>query len=96
MAIEYIKRRVLTEKHGSNNLNKYVFEVDSFLTKPQIKQCIVELFKLNPNSIISVNTHRPPQKQKQRMSVIGKTTVFKRAIITLKKGENLSFGESVQ
>ena len=93
MAIEYIKRRILAEKVGYQNANKYVFEVDNFLTKAQIKKCLLELFKLEPNSIVSVNTHRPPQKHKRRMSNIGKKTIFKRAIITVKQGQNLSFSD---
>ena len=95
MAIEYIKRRILIEKTGYQNLNKYVFEVDNLLTKSQIKQSLLELFNLNPKAIVSVNTHRPPQKQKQRMAVASKKIALKRAIITLKKGETIPFDESI-
>ena len=93
MAIEYIKRRISTEKTADyQNINKYVFEVDNLLTKSQIKQCILELFNLHSKSIVAINTHRPPQKQRRRQTVIGKKTSHKRAIITLKKGETLSIG----
>ncbi len=93
MAIEYIKRRISTDKTGYKNVNKYVFEVDNLLTKSQIKQCILQLFNLDPKSIIAVNTHRPPQKQRRRQTIIGKKTSSKRAIITLKKGETLPTGD---
>ncbi len=92
MAIEYIKRRIFTEKKGYQNLNKYVFEVDNLLTKSQIKRCILELFNLNPKSIVAINTHRPPQKHRRRQTAIGKKTSHKRAIITLRKGETLQVG----
>ena len=96
MAIEYIKRRILTDKIGYQSLNKYVFEVDNLLTKAQIRESFLELFNLNSKSIISINTHRPPQKQKQRRSVVGKKMALKRAIITLKKGETIAFGEPLE
>lgn len=95
MAIQYIKRRILTEKAGYQNLNKYVFEVDNLLTKSQIKQSLSELFNLDAKAIVSINTHRPPQKQKKQGSGIGKKIPLKRAIITLKKGETLTFGDPI-
>lgn len=96
MAIEYLKRRILTEKAGYQNLNKYVFEVDNLLTKSQIRQSVSELFNVNPKVIVAINTHRPPQKQKQQRSVVGKKIAVKRAIITLKKGETLTFTEPIE
>ena len=88
MAIEYIKRHIATEKPGYKDLNKYVFEVDNLLTKSQIKHSLIELFNLDPKSIVSINTHRPPQKQKQR-ALGGKKIPLKRAILTLKTGEKI-------
>lgn len=60
--IDLIKYPIITEKSCRLiEKNKYTFDVDKKLTKPQIKKILENLFKIN---IISVNTHLPPIKKK--------------------------------
>jgi len=75
MLINLVKNVVLTEK--SVRLienNQYTFDVESKLTKPQIKKIIECFFDVK---ISSVNTHIIPQKKRKGI---------KRVIITLKNG----------
>ena len=60
--IDLIKYPIITEKSCRQiEENKYTFNVDKKLTKPQIKKILEGLFKIN---ITSVNTHLPPTKKK--------------------------------
>lgn len=88
--IDLVKYPVITEK-TYNNLYKnrqYTFDVDKRLTKPQIKKLFENLFYV---SITAVNTHIPP-RQKIRVGMTqGYRPTYKRAIITLKEGQSITF-----
>lgn len=70
--------------------NKYVFAVDSRLTKLQIKKLFEKLFNVK---IRSVNTHITPVEKKKLGLQQGYKPRYKRAIITLKKGERKLYKE---
>ena len=85
--IDLIKYPVITEKSCRQiEENKYTFNVDKKLTKPQIKKILENLFKIN---IISVNTHLPPIKKKRLGLKQGYKARYKRVIITVKSDQQI-------
>ena len=78
---------VVTEK--STNLseqNKIIFKVSNKLNKTILKKNIEKIFKVN---VIKVNIiNKQPRKKITRGRKI-KVSGFKKAIITLKKGQNI-------
>ncbi|MGC3988174.1 MAG: 50S ribosomal protein L23 [Chthoniobacteraceae bacterium] len=76
------KGSVLTEKH-----NQYVFRVAPHANKIQIKHAIEKLFG---KKVVRVNTSNVSGKAKrQRTAAYGKTSDWKKAIVTLKEGEKI-------
>lgn len=66
--------------------NKYVFEVISKATKPEIKAAIESLFNVK---VAAVNTMRPPRKKRRVGKFSGFKPQYKRAIVTLAKGDSI-------
>ena len=76
------KATILAEKE-----NKYVFRVRPHATKTQIRNAIEKLFK---KSVISVNTcNYAGKKKRERTAAFGRQANWKKAIVTLKKGEKI-------
>ena len=85
--VDLIKYFVLTEK--STLLmedDQYTFDVDLRLSKPKIKSLIEELFDVH---VLSVNTHRLPQKKRRLGQYQGSRTRYKRAIVRIKADERI-------
>jgi large subunit ribosomal protein L23 len=88
--IDLIKYPVITEKSYLTLFKnqQYTFDVDLRLSKPQIKKLFENLFNVN---VIAVNTHIPPRKNLRVGATKGNRARYKRAILTLKKGQSLKF-----
>ena len=85
--IDLVKYPILTEKSARLiENNQYTIDVDLRLNKLQIKKLIEDLFQV---TVIAVNTHRPPRKKKRLGLSQGFKTSYKRAIVTIKSGENI-------
>ena len=69
------------------DMNKYVFKVAKKATKRQVKQAIEKIYKVQ---VISVRTINVPGKVKMRGNRKGKRTGYKKAIVTLKKGDSIN------
>jgi len=79
----------LTEKASllSEKLNKYVFRVNPRANKIQIKQAIELLFK---KKVVDVNTcNYAGKKKRERTAAFGRKSDWKKAIVTLKKGDKI-------
>ncbi len=80
----------LQEQH-----QQYAFEVAKSATKPQIRRAIEERYP--EVKVAKVNTIIVPSKPKGRFTksgfVSGRSRVWKKAIVTLKKGEIDFFSE---
>ena len=93
-----IKKPVITEKMTaiSEKLNRYAFIVDVRANKLQIKQAVQELYGVQ---VAAVNTMRYDGKLKSRYTkaglVEGKRDAFKKAIVTLAKGETIDFFSNI-
>lgn len=84
-----IKAAKLTEKasHLSGALNKYCFVVDRDANKNDIKRAVEQIFKV---VVTKVNTMNCAGKQKRlRTAKYGRTSDWKRAIVTLRQGEKI-------
>ena len=86
---DHIQSVILTEKATllSEKLNKYVFRVSPAANKLQIKRAIEVIFK---KKVVSVNTaNYAGKKKRERKADFGRRPHWKKAIVTLKKGEKL-------
>jgi len=66
--------------------DSYVFKVYSNATKPEIKKAIEEIYGVN---VLKVRTINVPRKKKRLGRTTGFQSGYKKAIITIKKGENI-------
>ena len=96
MKIHYLDKIIspnVTEKSTSlSEFNKVVFKVDKGANKKSIKKSIEKIFKVN---VIKVNTINLKGKTK---FVRGKKSIkagFKKAIVTLKKGQSIDLSTGV-
>ena len=87
-----IKKPLFTEKGSSlkENENKVLVEVSPEANKFEIKQALEALFKVKVEKVATVNVRG---KFKTYGRSTGKRPNWKKAIITLKKGEKLDFIE---
>jgi large subunit ribosomal protein L23 len=80
-ARDIIKRPVITERTTDlMEENKYAFEVSLRANKTEIKAAIEEIFGVK---VEKVNTLRVPSKKKRVGRHIGRTSEWKKAVVTL-------------
>jgi large subunit ribosomal protein L23 len=89
--VKVLKEALLTEKATmlSANLNQYVFSVFPEATRTHVKNAIEKTFGVN---VIKVNTltQKPKTKRdRMRRGKQGHTSLYKKAIVTLKAGESI-------
>ncbi len=91
---EVIKRPVLTEKTTLQKelSNQVTFEVDRRANKIEIKEAVERIFKVKVMDVQSMVV-RGKTKRVGRFS--GKRSDWKKAIVTLKPGEQVPFLEGV-
>ncbi len=88
-SFDVIKSVRLTEKGStqSDRLSQYTVVTDRRANKVQIRQAVQELFKVK---VLSVNTQNIIGKaRRQRTAQAGKEADWKKAIVTLKKGDKI-------
>jgi large subunit ribosomal protein L23 len=86
-----IKKVQLTEKGTalSDSQNKYFFEVDRSANKHEVKRAVESLFDV---TVKSVNTMNYAGKLRRERTIhYGRRPDWKRAIVTLKEGDNIDF-----
>jgi large subunit ribosomal protein L23 len=91
---QVIKRPLITEKGMRRNeeQNTVVFQVDNRANKLQIKQAVESLF---PVKVLSVNTLNMQGKKKRVRMREGKRPDWKKAYVTLRQGDSITFFEGV-
>jgi len=93
-----IIKPIITEKMTAlgEKLGRYGFVVDKHANKLQIKKAVKELYGVE---VEEVNTMTYAGKLKSRNTksgvLTGKTNSFKKAIITLAKGESIDFYSNI-
>ncbi len=87
-----IKRPIITERSTLlKEQHKYVFVVDKKATKGQIKEAVQAAFKVN---VLAINTAQMVGKMRRRMGPKGGyTSNWKKAIVTIKPGQDIKFAE---
>jgi large subunit ribosomal protein L23 len=91
MATDYstIKGYCITEKGSRLTMqNKYLFKVARAANKVEIKKAVEALYGVH---VLAVNTSTVRGKKKRVRYVMGKTPDWKKAVVTLKKGETIEF-----
>jgi large subunit ribosomal protein L23 len=89
---------IVTEKMTAQgeDFNRYGFVVAKDANKLQIKQAVEELYDVK---VAEVNTMRYAGKRKQRYTKsgisVGRTTSFKKAVVTLAEGEVIDFYSNI-
>ncbi len=86
--IDVIKRPVISEKSTLLNevSGRYVFEVDTKASKPEIRQAVEELFDVTVREVRTIILHG---KYKRVRNAIVKMPARKKAIVTLAKGQRI-------
>ena len=86
------KQTAITEKFP----NRYGFRVSPDANKLEIKKAVEEMYGV---TVESVNTMNYAGKKKSRYTksgiINGKTSAFKKAIVTLKEGETIDFFSNI-
>jgi len=81
-----IRRPILTEKSlgDQQNKNVYTFEVDSSANKIEIRKAIQDAFQV---TVVKVTTTNRKGKRRRVRFVEGRRKDWKKAMVTLKKGD---------
>lgn len=89
-----IHKPIITEKGNiqKEDSNKVTFEVSRKANKIEIKNAVQGLFNVK---VINVNIMNFKGKNKRVGRVLGKKSNWKKAVVTLKEGENIEFFEGV-
>ena len=91
--IDSIRSPIITEKATIlSEQNKTVFKVHSGANKKTIKQNIEKIFKVN---VIKVNIINQKTKLKIKQGRKSYKTGYKKAIITLKKGQSIDLTSGI-
>jgi large subunit ribosomal protein L23 len=93
-----LKKPIITEKmtKAGEKLGMYGFVVDKNANKIQIKNEVQKVYNV---TVESVNTMKYYGKLKSRFtktgSITGSKGVFKKAVVTLKKGDTIDFYSNI-
>ncbi len=82
-----VKRPIITEKASNlGAINQYVFLVENHTTAPEVKKAIEATYKVKVQAVRTINV---PSRVKRIGRNIGEKPGYRKAIVTLKKGEKL-------
>jgi len=96
--MEILMKPVVTEKATSlsEKFNRFSFRVNKSANKIEIKKAIEEMYGV---TVVAVNTSIMPGKEKSRSTKTkvnyGRTSAYKKAIVTLKKGDTIDFYSNI-
>lgn len=93
-----IIKPIVTEKMTQlgEKLNRYGFKVQKSANKIEIKQAVEAMYNV---TVTEVNTLIVAPKRKSRFTksgaINGKTSAYKKAIVTVKSGEQIDFYSNI-
>ncbi|MDB9796099.1 50S ribosomal protein L23 [Pelagibacteraceae bacterium] len=91
--IDSIRQPIITEKATIlSEHNKTVFKVHSGANKTSIKKNIEKLFKV---TVVKVNILNQKRKKKIKQGKLSIKPGYKKAIITLKKGQSIDLSSGI-
>jgi large subunit ribosomal protein L23 len=99
-APQVIVRPVISEKSiDESGRGKYTFAVHTEANKIQIKAAIEELYRKENVTVVAVNVLTTKSKEKRRGTrrgrIVGRTTPWRKAVVTLAPGQKIEFFEGV-
>jgi large subunit ribosomal protein L23 len=99
-APQVIVRPVISEKSiDESGRGKYTFAVHDEANKIQIKAAIEELYRKENVTVVAVNVLTTKSKEKRRGTrrgrIVGRTTPWRKAVVTLAPGQKIEFFEGV-
>jgi len=84
---DILKKPVITEKSMKlAKEGKYTFEVATDANKIEIRNAVEKVFNVK---VIKINTANYDGKRKRVGKYVGKTNAYKKAIVTLEKGQTI-------
>jgi large subunit ribosomal protein L23 len=88
-AFDIIKTVRVTEKgtRQGEKYNQYTVVADRRANKIQIRQAVQELFKVKVTRVNTLNVNG--KDRRQRTAAAGRTSDWKKAIVTLKEGDKI-------
>jgi len=92
---EIVKRPIVLTEKGADmreSLNKLIFEVARTANKIEIKNAIQSLFNV---TVLDVHTMIVRGRMRRMGRRYGKTQNWKKAIVTLKKGDKIDYFEAL-
>jgi large subunit ribosomal protein L23 len=96
-ASQIILRPVISEKSlDETHRGKYTFRVHIDANKLQVKEAVEQLFGVTVMTI-NVSTAKPKEKSRNRgrSRIVGWSSAWKRAVVTLAAGQKIEFFEGV-
>ena len=89
-SFQIIKTVRLTEKgtRQGENYNQYTIVADPRANKTQIRQAVQDLFKVKVLRVNTLNVHGKARRQRTKQA--GRTSDWKKAIVTLKEGDKIT------
>ncbi len=96
-AHEVIIRPVISEKSmDESQRGKYTFRIHDDASKIQVKAAVEELFKVQVTGVNVLTTKaREKRRGTRRGRIVGWTTPWRKAIVTLAPGQKIEFFEGV-
>ena len=90
---EVLVRPLITEKNTMlSSQGRYTFEVDRRANKPIVRQAVEQAFKVD---VTAVNIINVPGKTRRVGRSVGKTSPWKKAVVTLRQGQRIEIFEGV-
>ncbi len=91
---EIIKRPLITEKSTTQKEanNQLTFEVDRKANRVEIRHAVEKVFNVR---VVKVRTTQMKGKLKRVGRTLGKRRDWKKAVVTLARGDNIEFFEGV-
>ena len=92
-SLDSIIKPIITEKATIlSEQNKTVFKVDKNANKKNIKKNIEKIFKVN---VVKVNIINKKTKKKMKQGKLSTKTGYKKAVVTLKKGQSIDLSSGI-
>ena len=93
-----IKKPVITEKMTtqSEKLNRFAFVVDRRANKIEIKKAVEEMYDVVVDSVRTmVCIGKKRVRGTKSGMIVGKTSTYKKAIVTLEEGDSIDFYSNI-
>jgi large subunit ribosomal protein L23 len=96
--MDIIIRPIVTEKMNrqGDSLSKYGFMVSTHANKLQVKLAVEKLYGVSVSTVNTIKYSGKTKSRNTRSGILkGKSSAFKKAIVTLSKGEKIDFYSNI-